>query len=58
MSLTLQGIFYLIAVVLFVIAAILLWSEKPASVRVGLPLVALGLAVAFFVPMYNAFDAA
>jgi hypothetical protein len=47
-----QGIFFLIAVVLFVIAA---WLARPALWAV---LVAAGLAFYTFVWMYNAFAAA
>ncbi len=52
MDLTLQGVFFLIAVVLFVVAAIMLRLTAPAA------LVALGLAFAFTVFCWNAFAAA
>jgi len=54
---TVQGILYLVAVVLFVIAAF--WSYSPVGRRgeaaPGVNLVALGLACTVFVFMWNAF---
>jgi hypothetical protein len=48
---TVRGIFFLVAVVLFVIAAVMLRITPPAA------LVAAGLAFGFFVFMWDAFAA-
>ena len=55
---TVQGALFLIAVILFVIAAF--WGYRPAAGPEGrtVGLVPLGLAFFAFVFMYNAFDAA
>jgi hypothetical protein len=57
MDATVQGIFYLIAVILFVIAALLVYAPAREGRRV-VDLVALGLAFAFFPAMWNSFAAA
>lgn len=54
MSLEVQGVLFLIAVVLFLVGGALAWVGH----RGALAAVAVGLAFVTFVAMFNAFDAA